>query len=222
MAEQTTAIKERPILMSPPMFQATWERRKTQTRRIVKGWAEAQFLGAAGDDKSDPRWWGWENEDGGFCSLLPNPEVDSHAVCPYGAPGDQLWVKHAHWHKPASDLCPERVWDEVTGIVRSRDHNGPLEDRRATLQQTLDVGGFKKRPGIFLPRWACRLVVGLESVRAERLQRISAADLVAEGQPDSAIAPVAFMALWERLNGEGSWDANPWVWVLTFGEVAHA
>ena len=71
-------------------------------------------------------------------------------------------------------------------------------------------------------RWASRITLEITGVRVERLQEISEADARAEGvsakhTPDADYtARDAFSALWESINGGGSWDANPWVWVVEF------
>ena len=94
----------------------------------------------------------------------------------------------------------------------------------------------KLRPGIHMPRWACRLVLEITGVRVERLQDISGADCWAEGieECDGSLDEVeicrlaktmgrtfedpqpTYAALWEQINGAGSWLANPWVWVVEF------
>jgi hypothetical protein len=69
-------------------------------------------------------------------------------------------------------------------------------------------------------------------VRVERLQEISEADVLAEGidKFDSQLVSAtlrsevrtripAYRALWESINGGGSWDENPWVWVVEFEPV---
>lgn len=67
-------------------------------------------------------------------------------------------------------------------------------------------------------------------VRVDRLHDISDADAQAEGvQVDElghaihegdpiawGSARGAYSMLWDRLNGDGSWVANPWVWVISF------
>lgn len=84
-----------------------------------------------------------------------------------------------------------------------------------------------------MPRWACRIVLEVVSVRVERLQDISEADAEREGIEDAALLPLthfkdysnngetrsaqySFETLWESINGPGRWDANPWVWVVEF------
>lgn len=73
-----------------------------------------------------------------------------------------------------------------------------------------------------MPRWASRITLEITAVRAERLQDISEADAQAEGvilkgtSRYDGVARDAFEALWESINGPGSWDANPWVWAITF------
>jgi hypothetical protein len=72
-----------------------------------------------------------------------------------------------------------------------------------------------------MPRWASRITLEIEAVRVERLQDISDHDAICEGIPDypdfSLDSPVHdYSALWESINGRGSWDRNPWVWVIQF------
>jgi hypothetical protein len=75
-----------------------------------------------------------------------------------------------------------------------------------------------------MPRWASRILLEITDVRVQRLQEISEGDARAEGAigalndsiGDNWCACEAFAALWESINGPGSWHANPWVWAITF------
>ena len=77
-------------------------------------------------------------------------------------------------------------------------------------------------------RWASRAILEITDVRVQRLQEISQEDARAEGAigalndsiGDNWCACEAFAALWESINGTGSWDANPWVWAITFRRLA--
>lgn len=92
------------------------------------------------------------------------------------------------------------------------------------------------KPSIFMPRWASRITLGITGIRVERLQDISHDDAIAEGikraqvgklvtfeVPDTDIEKlhpvVAYEQLWESINGKGSWDVNPWVWVIEFKRI---
>ncbi len=80
-----------------------------------------------------------------------------------------------------------------------------------------------------MPRSASRITLEITGVRVERLQDISEQDASAEGADlcvEQSVSKYAkrrcptyvcsFGALWESINGKGSWDANPWVWVVEF------
>ena len=94
-----------------------------------------------------------------------------------------------------------------------------------------------------MPRWASRITLEITDVRVERVQDITDEDCYAEGLPedepsafqDAEMAKVAglhvpersaerhwFRVGWDRLNARRGfgWDANPWVWVLTFRRIA--
>lgn len=91
-----------------------------------------------------------------------------------------------------------------------------------------------------MPRKYSRITLEITAVRVERLQEISASDAKLEGiegqfedgpwrnyQRDGYwfpegkdTAPVrSYLTLWESINGPGSWEANPWVWVVEFKRV---
>ena len=109
-------------------------------------------------------------------------------------------------------------------------------------------GAGKLRPSIHMPRWASRILLEITDVRVERLNAISPEDAESEGlectnftgfgdepglpsypEPDVYFDPLkeqwkeyppeAFAGLWESIYGEGSWQANPWVWVISFKRV---
>ena len=127
--------------------------------------------------------------------------------------GDRLYVRET-WAAPhAYDHLPPRLIPQDARI-----HYAATEDR----------GGLLCRPSIHMPRWASRILLEITAVRVERLQDISEADAVAEGvdfaghtdeimhdySPDER-----FSMLWESINGAGSWNENPWVWVVEFRRV---
>lgn len=189
-----TAAKERPILFSAPMVRAILDGSKTQTRRAMK-------LQPADDihpvSLPNRKYMGWES------SLRHAHGTTTVHLCPYGVPGDRLWVRE--------------TWQQHLG-------NGG-DSRFATYRATDPEGAGPWRPSIFMPRWVSRILLEITDVRVQRLQEISGSDALAEGierphSPDpTTVAELAvwrFRQLWESINGTGSWDANPWVWAIAF------
>jgi hypothetical protein len=145
--------------------------------------------------------------------------------CPYGARGDRLWVRET--------FCP----------VDDREHGGPeWIDYRATPRYSAahpagwendpgDPQALKWKPSIFMPRSACRIVLEIEDVRAERLHEITHDDARAEGIDVGIVAAgdgwpnptVAFARLWDSINGKRyPWASNPWVWRVQFRRITPA
>lgn len=219
-------VKERPILFSAPMVVALLAGTKTQTRRIVKpqppsSWDPqpecVDIHGYNRDGDLDPEIFLGR----GFC----NDEGLEGRVCPYGWPGERLWVRETH--AVHSKPC------EGQGIgytLQYRADNAERElDADTSVSPTFDRFPHQKiadegwKPSIHMPRWACRIVLEITEVRVERLQAISEGDASAEGVPMIAPWPSArarFMDLWDLINGQASRLANPWVWALTFKRVA--
>jgi hypothetical protein len=139
---------------------------------------------------------------------------DTWDACPYGQPGDLLWVRETH----------RKIIGQSGGWIET--------DYRATYQHGERLGdhlGVKPKwtPSIFMPRAASRITLRITEVRVERLHDISPEDAAAEGWagPDEANSiasayPIGWYArLWESINGAGSWDLNPWVWAVSFERV---
>ncbi len=210
------------------MVRAILDGTKTQTRRVVK-LRNGQYMPPS--EKADIN--GWRQ-------ML--------RACPYGQPGDRLWVRETF-----ADL-------RGTGIEHRPDPSGPL--KRYAFAADHPPGsngdearkefGVKWKPSIHMPRAASRITLEITGLRVERLQGISEADSVAEGIEritsglakggwyrgplrgdgasivqqaghDSKIPTahprLAYQALWESINGPESWDANPWVWVVEFQPI---
>ena len=213
-------MKERPIIFSTPMVQAIIEGRKTQTRRVVK--CDSNITGIATPEEWDAgphplkkfETWGPKNA----VALFKNDRGTIFGLpCPYGKPGDLLWVRETHARIP-------HIMSVFAGVHYFSD--GPMP----TISECHDAGLLKKYPSIHMPKWAARIWLEITGVMVERVQEISHADAVAEGyeecEPNNygtgSRARDWFACLWDSINGkkEGcSWADNPWVWIVEFKRV---
>jgi hypothetical protein len=236
-------MRERGILFSAPMVRAILEGRKTQTRRVVP-----RATGAFWDH---PGWTPTVMRDG---TILWRARAPEHAFamplkCPYGAPGDRLWVRET-WGAVSPDEI-SRPLRECTIEYRA-DLPPGCTDRpgKWPAEHSADPECPKWRPSLHMPRWASRLTLEVTSVRVERLQDITEEGARAEGVEqfgsgdcdecsDFSCAACAdteadypgvrggnqllFAELWDRINGKRApWASNPWVWVVSFERVAAA
>lgn len=189
---RAVAIKERPIIFSWPMVRALLEGRKTQTRRIVK---VPSYIDADPGPYSDIE--ECSCEAASYPHLCGIGKVSGCQVCihcPYGKPGDRLWVRETF------RFC-----------------DGQHVEFKAN---TPELESSEWRSPIHMPRRACRLSLEITDVRVERVQNISEEDAHAEGF-GVAFGPGmfsrAFDSYWEEINGKTTpWSSNPWVWVISF------
>lgn len=215
-------MKERGIIFGAPMIRALLAGTKTQTRRSVKV----------------PRSpWPWEpeimtcdwlkNADGTPASFPPYPElVNSRSgksiTCPYGAPGDRLWVRETF----AANIpgC-----EEQRGYTYRADHLDPRGDGPAHP--------IRWTPCLLMPRVASRITLEITEVRVDRLQAITEEDARAEGAKRASIRDGltltskhgeclngnhrdGLQVVWDSINAKRApWSSNPWVWALTFKRV---
>lgn len=229
-------MKERPILFSAPMVRAILDGRKTQTRRVVQSQARnMQRAGmevikwrAPGDPWYRDHVWSMRGPTGVWGDYTHERFL---SMCPYGQPGDRLWVRET-WglHLYGDFTC----WNRDS--IASRDADNVLGSWQVAYKADAQSPYDHWRPSIHMPRWASRIALEVTGVRVERLQRISEVDARAEGLVYSDRADDrgwhvagergrhnapshAFRALWESINGPASWAANPWVWVVEFRMV---
>lgn len=202
-------MKERPILFNSEMVRAILDGRKMQTRRIVK----PQPSNVIND------LFIWKD------NAAPREEL--LAFCPHGKPGDLLWVRETGWERP--ERTPKMMREGAdTWEPYYFDVDGYTDLEREQFKEW----GFKRRPSIHMPRWASRITLEIVGVRVEQLQDIGEADARAEGViiddhhkggycTGEYLPPAirAYRDLWESINGHGSWDANPWVWVIEFRRI---
>ncbi len=193
-------MKEHPILFNAEMVRAILDGRKTQTRRCVKNPEIMDGLMLEGEEGE------W---------------------CPYGKPGDRLWVRETWTKNYRPTLRGERFLRhdprDGCGIIYRAD--GIRIDREY---------GEKWKPSIFMPRWASRILLEVTDVRVERVQEIREKDSFAEGcHPDRmhygpcnndhcpCTCRGAFARLWDSINAKRGfgWESDPWVWVVSFRRV---
>lgn len=210
-------MKERPILFSAPMVRAILDGSKTQTRRVMR--PQMVYGNVCG---IFPSWYLPTGPDSG--TLWPNGKEKILSMCPFGHPGDRLWIRETFIHEPA-DYC----WEASVSIPCRPAHTV----YRADSDPTGKANGAGWTPSIHMPRALSRITLEVTGVRVERLNDCSQADAVAEGAPPShpSIDAVSrqfgyedfsrswYAQLWEQINGPGSWDANPFVWVIEFRRV---
>lgn len=226
-------MKERPILFSAPMVQAILAGKKFQTRRVVRI-DDRPILATGREQRGIPA--NAENVrllPGCYlkCDSPPGSGIVSSRVpCPYGWIEDRLWVRET-WY----DNCCR-----TNGETGTHSPNGePWIYYRADGMPDFDGDerDMKWRPSIFMPRWASRITLEIESLRVSRLQDIGEEDAQSEGiwfdgeYWRSVIHPVkgslkcwptariGFEKLWDSINGERpgcSWESNPYVWVIAF------
>lgn len=222
-------MKERPILFSGPMVRAILAGTKTQTRRVLKQATGPSLSVDCSDNGVAELSWLWGDGPGYDVN-----ETIKHVPCPYGQPGDRLWVRENFQPLLADGFEPyEADWETGWGYApRHVATDGAVE-----FIDMDDNISSRVKPSIHMPRWASRLTLEITGVRVERLQYISEADALAEGivqlkdggfglpageHYHCADPRQSYFSLWQAINGPGSVEANPWVWVVEFKKLETA
>lgn len=207
-------MRERPSLFNGAMVRAILDGRKTQTRRPILSVAR---IGRVTEfQRSTTPGYDWIMRDRAMrWNDLREPSL--MARCPYGVPGDRLYVRET-WNKEGGMITYRADGDWIAAYRRE-----DAADDAARKARGLRV---RWSPSIHMPRWASRLTLEVTAVRVERVQGITEDDARAEG-----VTPVpfcragvaegnehreAFELLLGRVYGAASWDANDWVWVVEF------
>lgn len=232
-SSESTAVKERPILFCGQLVEAIIDDRKTQTRRIMK--PQPELL-------KDGKVWKWNSKGYDFVSVVIPPSTQLllraqgrpggpvKCLCPYGAPGDRLWIKTGY--RTRYDESQDTTYWSIAGRF--------VTTRGKPLSKSGRVKRDGNHPAMFMPYWLSQElqlpVLEIVSVQVERLQEITEADAVAEGFRGSCTecdatgacpcigvprmtARDQFAALWREINGPASWEDNPWVWDIGFKRI---
>ncbi|MBP7953557.1 MAG: hypothetical protein KAZ14_00140 [Nitrosomonas sp.] len=199
---------DRPILFSAPMVRAILDGRKTQTRRVVNRLKKHGVLLKFG--KSDTKGYEWSFRD--RKERLHDVRMSRLLeLCPYGNPGDRLWVRETF----------AKVHDE-SGFI-----NGYVEFKASCLNPQ----DWEWTPSIHMHRYESRILLETTDIRVEKLHDISEEDAIAEGAVGVTCNCIgekfgkqidqinSFRNIWESINGIDSWDLNPFVWVIKFRKI---
>lgn len=217
-------MKEKPILFSAAMVQANLAGRKCQTRRLVKPVRGFEHCTEV--------------------SVDPLYTAGSGSVWRHGKSTDRVGVMQKCAYQPGDILWVRESLVLIDGCWCYRADGAPINndlDARAAWARSKSG---QHCPSIHMPRWASRSLYPVTGVRAERLQAISEEDALAEGvqgttawqavTPNELVAspdlsddeheaslwrqyPIrAYEHLWDSIHGAGSWESNPWVWVIEY------
>jgi hypothetical protein len=214
----TKLLNFHPILFQPEMVKANLDGRKTETRRVIKPQpddtrAKGKNVKTVADyftgvpEKGKAYYW---KANGSWNSSEP-------FKCPYGQPGDILWVRET-WAPALGDYAYKADYSE------------------SVIKEERNKGLWK--PSIHMPKEACRMFLLLKEVKVERLHDITEESAIAEGVLSKVVdaenktnyyydyllkrykpgmsAYMSFLSLWQSINGEDSWQQNPWLWVLKY------
>lgn len=207
-------MKERPIIFSGPMIRSILQGRKTMTRRIVKPQPDFFECSSWCYSETGHSGAGWY-----VCETEYLEEGSFFYRCPYGKVGDRLWVRETWSHTGTG------VWS-ISSAINALD--GKVIYRAAEGHNDA-----KWWPSIHMPRWASRITLEITGIKVERLQDITEEEAKAEGVEPKPVKTLgwkrreilgelpdvsyrmAFADLWETLNGQGSWELNPWCWAVS-------
>jgi hypothetical protein len=201
-------MKELPMIFPTPSVQAILEGRKIMDRRVVKADLDSRGV------RFTNRWEDWHG---------------NIVKCPFGKSGDILWVRETF--KVEGSMSHGQ---SVLGVTYKANDRW-VENESKEVFNIYHRGNTGWRPSTQLPKNAARIWLQVEDIKVERLQDISEEDARAEGLKvqqtklgesyfdyttgyhNGLFKPRAsFRTLWQSLHGPESWEANPWVWAVTF------
>ena len=208
-------MKEYGMIFSGPMVRAILDGTKTQTRRIIK-----------------PQPKDWTTRYGKPWPCIEKNGLVEYQKCPHGEIGDRIWVRETWWEPP---FITHRMLRNGADTWPKCDYDIECDNQR---REEYREWGWKRKPSIFMPRWASRIDLEILNIWPEKIQDISEEDAKKEGVvkefrivvmrpdggPDYSIGlsyKGGFANLWDSLNAKKGygWDKNLWVFVREFRRI---
>ena len=195
------------ILVKPDLIPAIVDRRKTQTRRVIKP-QPAEGIAIASFEANGETLWTYCNYDG--------EQIAGKCPVPRYHAGETVYIKEA-WRVMASDdNCP---------LCDIRSENSCLVQYKNGAPSPTDCIMGRWRSPLFMPESAARHFITILAVWAERLQEITEEDAKAEGSmylrsynyPEYIEGFRGwFKELWDSINPKYPFESNPWVFPYEF------
>lgn len=199
----------KPILFSTPMVQAILEGRKTMTRRVVSNQNSSTTTNFFKLDFNDVV------VEFSYLKAFQREDGTRHRVFPKYEVGDVLWVREKSCY-----VMLEHAHDLLEGCKDNNQTVYATSVHEDWMIYAKEKYGYKWKPSIFMPKNACRIFLEVTDVYVERLQDISNLDAIKEGIVLSKYdAAIQFSVLWKSINGQQSWNDNPFVWVVSFKRI---
>lgn len=226
-APTASAVRERPILFNSEMVRAILAGRKVQTRRPVQ-WKPREAGINLNFSGYSVGMYNTANPESGYVLCMRNgagrwADKTYPAHCPYGRPGDRLWVRET-WA-----LVPRTAYAASVGVQQTIRPDDPYHHDAAVYRAGWDrTAPGRWRPSIHMPRWASRIMLEITGIRVERVNEITPADAVAEGvgaewdEAHEGNGPRdRYRALWDSLNAARGYpfDGGAFVWVIEFRRI---
>lgn len=229
-AVSTRIVKELPLLFQTPMVKAILDDIKKVTRRTS----------GLNNINKNPGYWKFKGMHNGTAKFVNeyNFTNEQFIKCPYGQPGDILWVRENYRKYFHVDEDGFTNWDKEI-VDYATDNVEPLPQVDGDGFRMYNKDGSDKyiawRPPFLMPKRFARIYLEVTEVTLERLHDITDESAMLEGinkqffvqrgisTPESMESfamedyhKKGFRLLWIDINGKESWDANPWVWVVSF------
>lgn len=231
-----TTRKLTPLLMKDFLVAQTLKGLKTQTRRLngLEEVNDRPNKWELSSQKVNSKFFFSAKKDFDF----PN---GAEIKCPYGNIGDVIWVREnfyqlGHWIQEGKTKSGADAWAFIPypNSEIFYEDNKPAKFLKARSKASPEIVKMYKRNSLFMPLSTCRLFLEITDIRPEQLQDITEEDAIAEGVEKVSdcyknywhsiagvthMATRSFFSLWISINGEESYDSNPWVWRIQFKQI---
>lgn len=205
-------MRERPIIFNQDMVKAILDGRKTQTRRVVK----VEYIDILGEECIHIR--GKNSE-----KIAPLQIKDENIIrfCPFGCLGGELWVRET-WAEYDDSLVFRASNENLDGVTKWKPS---IHMPRWASRIQLRITNVRvERLNDISEEDAKSEGIARQNAIVDKELCINQPEMYGDysctylfGEDIGFTSPLdSFKSLWESINGKGSWNKNPFVWVIEF------